>query len=145
VLAVSLALAAHRPDVAPDLRDMAGVALFALALVGEAVADRQLSRFAKDPRNRGRVCEVGLWAWSRHPNYFCEWLVWVAFALIAFDPGWPWSWIALAAPILMYVLLVHVSGVPPLEAHMLRSRGGAFRAYQARVNAFFPGPPRAAP
>jgi steroid 5-alpha reductase family enzyme len=114
------------------------------AIVGEAVADRQLARFRAEARNRGRICDSGLWGLSRHPNYFFEWLVWVAFAVIALDPtgGYAWGWLALAAPALMYWLLAHVSGVPPLEAHMLRSRGEAFRDYQRRVNAFWPGPPR---
>ena len=99
---------------------------------------------AGDPKNKSKICDVGLWGYSRHPNYFFEWLVWVAFAIIAIAPvgHYPWGWFGLAAPVLMYVLLVHVSGIPPLEAHMLRSRGDAFRLYQARVNAFWPGPPR---
>ena len=95
-----------------------------------------------DPKNKSKICDVGLWGCSRHPNYFFEWLVWVALAIIAIAPvgHYPWGWFGLAAPVLMYVLLVHVSGIPPLEAHMLRSRGDAFRLYQARVNAFWPGP-----
>lgn len=145
VLALSIAAAAHRPGIALDIRDALGVALFAVAAFGERTADRQLARFGADPRNHGKICDAGLWAYSRHPNYFFEWLVWVSFAIIAIAPAghYPWGWFGLAAPVLMYVLLVHVSGIPPLEAHMLRSRGDAFRLYQARVNAFWPGPPRA--
>ena len=113
-----------------------------VAVVGETIADRQLSGFRADPANKGKVCDVGLWGMSRHPNYFFEWLGWLAYAVIAVDPtsAYPWGWLALAGPVLMYWLLVHASGIPPLEAHMLRSRGDAFRAYQARVNAFWPGP-----
>jgi steroid 5-alpha reductase family enzyme len=83
---------------------------------------------------------------SRHPNYFFEWMGWFAYAIIAIDfsGGYPWGWLALAGPALMYWLLVHASGIPPLEAHMLRSRGQAFRDYQHRVNAFWPGPQHAA-
>ena len=144
ILALSIAAAAHRPDSGLDIRDALGVALFAIAAFGERTADRQLARFGEDPRNKSKVCDVGLWGHSRHPNYFFEWLVWVAFAIIAIAPAgqYPWGWFGLAAPVLMYVLLVHVSGIPPLEAHMLRSRGDAFRLYQSRVNAFWPGPPR---
>jgi steroid 5-alpha reductase family enzyme len=144
VLVLSVAAAAHRPDIGLDLRDGLGVALFAIAVFGERAADRQLARFGGDPKNKSKICDVGLWSYSRHPNYFFEWLVWVSFAIIAIAPGghYPWGWLGLAAPVLMYVLLVHVSGIPPLEAHMLRSRGDAFRIYQARVNAFWPGPPR---
>jgi steroid 5-alpha reductase family enzyme len=145
ILAVSIGAAAHRPEIKLDIRDALGAAVFAIAALGEGIADWQLARFGAE--NRSKVCEAGLWAYSRHPNYFFEWLVWVSFAIIAVDSGgvYPWGWIGLAGPILMYVLLVHVSGIPPLEAHMLRSRGEAFRSYQTRVNAFWPGPPKATP
>jgi steroid 5-alpha reductase family enzyme len=144
VLALSVAAAAYRPGLGLDMQDALGVAVFAIALIGEGLADRQLASFGADPASKSRVCDVGLWRYSRHPNYFFEWLVWIAFAIIAIAPlsVYPWGCFGLAAPGLMYVLLVHVSGIPPLEAHMLRSRGAAFRDYQARVNAFWPGPPK---
>jgi steroid 5-alpha reductase family enzyme len=106
------------------------------------VADRQLKAFVADPKNKGKVADTGLWSYSRHPNYFFEWLGWFAYVLIALDVFGAYGWwpLALLAPAMMYWLLVHASGIPPLEEHMLRSRGEAFRAYQARVNAFFPGP-----
>jgi steroid 5-alpha reductase family enzyme len=144
VLALSIAAAARRPEIGLDVRDALGIVVFGVAIFGESTADRQVARFGRDPKNQSKICDVGLWGFSRHPNYFFEWLVWAAFALIAIAPAghYPWGWFGLAAPVLMYVLLVHVSGIPPLEAHMLRSRGDAFRLYQARVNAFWPGPPR---
>jgi len=146
VLALSIMIAAHNP--APGLRalDWLGIAVLIAAVVGEAVADRQLSAFRSDPSNEGLVCDAGLWGMSRHPNYFFEWLGWFAYAVIAIDPSgsYPWGWLALAGPLLMYWLLVHASGIPPLEAHMLRSRGEVFREYQRRVNAFWPGPPSGA-
>jgi uncharacterized protein DUF1295 len=82
------------------------------------------------------------WRWSRHPNYFFEWLCWLAYPLIAIDlAGYsPYGWLALLAPACMYWALVYVSGIPPLEEHMLRSRGETFRAYQRRTRAFFPLP-----
>ena len=144
VLAVSVLLAARNP--APGLRpqDVAGTLVLIVGILGEALADGQLARFRADPANRGRICDAGLWGRSRHPNYFFEWLGWVAYPLFAVDfaGGAPWGWLAVAGPALMYWLLVHASGIPPLEAHMLRSRGDAFRAYQRRTNAFFPGPRR---
>lgn len=143
LLASSIAAAAHDPSPFPNLADFLGVAILLAAVAGEAVADRQLARFRADPANEGRVCDVGLWGLSRHPNYFFEWLGWTAYAIIAIDPSasYGWGFAALAGPAFMYWLLVHVSGIPPLEAHMLRSRGERFRAYQRRVNAFWPGPP----
>ena len=142
ILAYSIYIAALDPT--PGLRalDWAGAALFAVALLGAALADEQLRRFRGDSANRGKICDTGLWSWSRHPNYFFEWLGWVAFPLIAVSGGDLIGLTSIAAPILMYVLLAHVSGVPPLEAHMKRSRGAAFEAYCARVNVFFPGPPK---
>jgi steroid 5-alpha reductase family enzyme len=144
VLALSVAIAAHRPAAALDFRDGIGGLILLAALLGEGLADRQLARFRTQASGTDGICTAGLWRFSRHPNYFFEWLAWVAYAVIAIDPGgaYPAGWLALAAPALMYWLLVHVSGIPPLEAHMTRSRGARFRAYQEKVNAFWPGPSR---
>lgn len=142
LLIVSVFVAAQNPAPGLNAKDFIGAGLFLLALGGAALSDDQLRRFKTEPSNRGKVCDAGLWAYSRHPNYFFEWLGWVAFPIIAISPGYGWGYAALAAPILMYVLLVHVSGIPPLEEHMQRSRGKAFADYAARVNAFFPGPQR---
>jgi steroid 5-alpha reductase family enzyme len=142
LLALSILVAAHNPAPGARVGDGLGIILLAIAIAGEGVADHQLARFRADTANKGRVCDVGLWGVSRHPNYFFQWLGWLAYAAIAIDPtgGYGWGWLALSGPALMYWLLVHASGIPPLEAHMLRSRGDAFRDYQARVNAFWPGP-----
>ena len=137
VLAVYLA-AVGRPGF-PYFLDMVGIAIVAIALTGEALSDAQLAQFRKTPEARTEICEAGLWAYSRHPNYFFEWLFWCAWPLMAIT-GSPWSCLSLLAPIQMYWLLVHVSGIPPLEEHMLKSRGEKFRALQHRVNAFFLGP-----
>lgn len=142
VLVLSVLAAAQNPAPGLSFQDYLGAAIFLIALGGAALSDDQLRRFRADPANRGKVCDVGLWGYSRHPNYFFEWLGWVAYPVIAISGGYIWGWGALAAPILMYVLLAHVSGVPPLEQHMLRSRGKAFEDYCARVNIFFPGPPK---
>lgn len=123
-----------------DLRDICGGLLALAALYGEARADRTLSAFRKG--QPGAICDQGLWGWSRHPNYFFEWLFWLGLALAGLGGPDVRSGLALLAPMIMYLLLVHVSGIPPLEAHMLKSRGAAFAAYQARVSAFFPRPPR---
>ena len=142
-LPLSVVLAAWNPEPLRFL-DLLAVFVLAVGITGEAVSDRELRRFRADPANHDRICEVGLWGWSRHPNYFFEWFGWLAYPLFAIDLGgaYPWGWIALAGPACMYWLLVHVSGIPPLEAHMLERRGKAFRRYQARTNAFFPAPPR---
>jgi steroid 5-alpha reductase family enzyme len=142
-LLATIFIAAHRPGEGLAIQDMLGTAVLAGAIVGEAIADSQLKTFGATPGNKGKVCAVGLWRWSRHPNYFFQWLGWLAYPLIAVDlfGGYEWGWLTLVGPICMYWLLVHVSGIPPLEQHMLRSRGTSFRDYQARTSAFFPRPP----
>lgn len=142
-LFASIFIAAHRPGDAFDLADVLGIALVLIAVAGEGLADRQLWRFRHTANNDGRVCDAGLWRYSRHPNYFFQWLGWLGYPLIAMDlsGGYALGWLALLGPLCMYVLLVHVSGIPPLEAHMLRSRGDAYRDYQSRTSAFFPLPP----
>jgi steroid 5-alpha reductase family enzyme len=146
-LALSIFFAAH--NSAPHLRaqDYLGVLIFVVAIAGEAIADRELKQFRKSSTARHAICDAGLWRWSRHPNYFFEWFGWLGYAVIAVDlgGGYPWGWFALAGATCMYWLLVHVSGIPPLEDHMLRTRGDAFRDYRARTSAFFPRPPRQNP
>ena len=142
ILVISILLAAHNSNPSLRIQDLIGLATLTAAIVGEAIADRQLRIFKSDSRNRDAVCCVGLWRWSRHPNYFFEWLCWLAYPLIAIDLSGhnPLGWLALAAPACMYWVLVHVSGIPPLEEHMLRSRGAQFRALQARIRPFVPFP-----
>jgi steroid 5-alpha reductase family enzyme len=143
-LVMSMFVTASRPGAGLNVGDAAAILVMTIAIFGEGLADRQLEMFQSNTGNKGAVIDRGLWQWSRHPNYFFEFLGWLAYPLIAIDLSdqYPWGWLALAGPACMYWLLVHVSGIPPLEEHMLQSRGDAFRAYQRRTNAFFPGPPR---
>lgn len=145
ILVMAIGLAATNPAPFPGLVDWIGTAVVAVAIAGEAVADDQLRAFRADASEAGSICEIGLWRWSRHPNYFFEWLGWVGLAVLAIDPtgARPLGLLAVVAPVLMYALLVHASGIPPLEAHMAATRGEAWRAYQSRVSAFFPRPRRA--
>lgn len=120
--------------------EYAAVLLWGIALAGEAIADRQLERFRARPSSRGKTCREGLWRYSRHPNYFFEWLVWVAYALFAFAS--PWGFIALLCPALMLYLLFRVTGIPATEAQAVRSRGDDYRQYQATTSVFVPWFPR---
>lgn len=144
LLALSVVAAAQRPTPDLDLRDALAALVYVIALVGETTADAQMRRFRGDANNKGKVIETGLWAWSRHPNYFFQWLGWLAYPVMALDPSRPISLLTLAAPAVMYGLLRYVSGVPPLEAAMLKSRGDTFRDYQKRVSVFVPLPPKRA-
>lgn len=138
VLSLPFLLLLANPAPFPGVWELAGAALFIAAVAGEAVADAQLHRsLQRDPRG---VCTTGLWRYSRHPNYFFEWLIWVAWALCALPA--PGGWLGLAAPALMLHLLLNVTGVPAAEASSLASRGEAYRRYQDTTPAFFPGLPR---
>jgi steroid 5-alpha reductase family enzyme len=143
-LVISMFVAAHNPTPGLRPQDFVAIAILVIAVLGEGLADWQLTRFKSDPANKGRINDRGLWSWSRHPNYFFETLGWLAYPLLAIDFSYPLGWLALAAPACMFWLLVYVSGIPPLEEHLLRTRGDAFRAYQRRTNAFFPAPPHGA-
>lgn len=135
VLVAAVAFAARNPRPL-GLADTIVAALALGALAGAAIADRQMERFrARNPGGRA-IMDEGLWAFSRHPNYFFEWLFWCAWPLIALPA--PATLVALAAPALMYWLLRHASGVPHLEAHLKRTRPEAFANYAARVPVFFP-------
>ncbi len=141
VLSLSVFAAAHGGATEIGWRDLLGAAVLLIAIAGEGLADEQMRRF-KRLGHHGAIMDTGLWGWSRHPNYFFEWFGWLAYPLIAIDLAgeyWP-GFLALGAPLLMYWVVVHGTGIPPLEAHMLRSRGDAFRRYQSRTRAFFPFP-----
>jgi steroid 5-alpha reductase family enzyme len=144
LLATCVMLAARNPAALFRLQDIAAIFIFGIGIAGEAVADAQLRRFKQSAQNSGGICDIGLWRWSRHPNYFFEWLCWLAYPLLAIDFGGGYlpGFLALLAPLCIYWLLVHVSGIPPLEAHMMRTRKAEFTTYQQRTPAFFPWPPR---
>ena len=143
-LVAAVAVAAHNPTPQLRLADGLGVLLLVAAIAGEGIADAQLDRFKAKLRH-GPINDRGLWAWSRHPNYFFEWLGWWAYPVMAVQlSGYPAGWIALAAPAVMYAVLVHMTGLPMLEKHMLETRGDRFRDYQSRTSPFIPWPPRRA-
>lgn len=127
----------------PSHWTLLAIAVWMGSMAGESLADRQLSQFRTDPGNRGRTCRVGLWASSRHPNYFFEWLHWFSYVLLAVGSGL--FWLSLLGPVLMFTFLYRVSGIPWTEAQALRSRGEDYARYQRDVSAFFPWPPRRSP
>jgi steroid 5-alpha reductase family enzyme len=118
--------------------DALGALVVLAGVAVEAVADAQLARFLADPGHRGRVMDRGLWAWSRHPNYFGDFVVWWGLGLVALGSG---AWWSLVGPAVMSLLLMRVSGVPLLEETIAGRRPG-YAAYAARTSAFFPRPPR---
>lgn len=143
VLAVPFLTAARNPDPGISLLEVAAAALWALAMAGEAAADVQLSKFKSEPSNKGRTCQVGMWRYSRHPNYFFEWLIWVAFSLFALaSPGGFWG---LLSPVLILYFVLRVTGIPATEAQAIRTRGEEYRRYQRTTSAFVPWFPKDIP
>ncbi len=115
--------------------EIAAILLFLIAWGGEALADAQLARFKADPKNKGRTCQSGLWRYSRHPNYFFEWLIWVSFALYGLTA--PWGWAGLISPALMLYFLLYVTGVKATEERALQSRSD-YAEYQRTTSPFIP-------
>lgn len=139
LLSIAYLVPMSAADVGVSLRDGAAVLIWLVAWTGEAIADRQLHAWRSNPANAGRTCRTGLWRFSRHPNYFFEWLMWLAFPVLSI--GLPWGPVTWVAPLLMLVLVVGVTGIPPTERQALKSRGDDYRDYQRTTSAFIPWPP----
>jgi steroid 5-alpha reductase family enzyme len=120
--------------------EVAGLILWFVATAGQTVANFHSSRFRSNQKNSGKVCDAGLWRFSRHPDCFFEWLIWVAYFF--FSLGSPWGWVTVYCPLLMLYFLTQVTGIPPAEARSLKSFGDEYRYYQRTTSAFFPGPPK---
>lgn len=140
LLATPFLLALGRAESRFTGLDWFALALFIVAQTGETLADAQLAAFKKNPAHRGRVCDIGLWSVSRHPNYFFVSLTWLSFALFALPA--PWGWLGLVAPASILYLLLRVTGIPMTEQQALRTKGDAYRDYQRRVSAFIPWFPK---
>jgi steroid 5-alpha reductase family enzyme len=141
LLSIPILLAAFNEHSGLEPLEWAGAALWASGALFEAVADRQLRRHKENPQNRGKTMRSGLWRYSRHPNYFGQWLTWIGYALVA--TAAPWGWIAWFAPALMLYLILFVTGVKPSEEAAVKSRGEDFRRYQRETSPFVPWPTRA--
>jgi steroid 5-alpha reductase family enzyme len=140
LLSLPLLAAAYNDHDGLEWLEWAGLAVWLVGAALETVADRQLAGFRRDQTHRAAVIDVGVWRFSRHPNYFGQWLTWCGYALIGLAA--PWGWIGLLSPVLMLYLILFVTGIPPLEERLLASRGDAYRSYQRRTSAFVPLPPR---
>lgn len=136
VLSLPFLLAAVNPRKQLVWVEGLGVVLWLASMMGEAIADAQLNAFKRDPRSKGKTCRNGLWNYSRHPNYFFEWLVWISWLLFAL--GSSHGWVAMISPALMLYFLFKVTGIPATEAQALRSRGEDYRRYQETTSPFVP-------
>lgn len=131
-------LGAVRSDTPLGLLDLLGATVFLIGLTIETLADRQLKRFKADPTNRGQVLDSGLWRYSRHPNYFGDFVVWWGLYLIALSGG---AWWSAFGPALISWLLLRVSGVTMLEKSLKNTKPG-YEEYVRRTSAFVPWPPK---
>lgn len=125
-------------NVSPDWHVFEGwgVVIWAIGVGGEALSDSQLASFKEDPVHVGQVCQKGLWNYSRHPNYFFEFIVWIGFFI--FSLGTPWGFFAVIAPAIMLFLLLKVSGIPLTEEQALRTKPESYREYQRTTSSFVP-------
>jgi len=136
LFSIPFLVAIHNPT--PDLgwADWLGTAIWIVAVLGETIADLQLARFRSAPHNRGKTCRRGLWNYSRHPNYFFEWLHWWAY--VGLSLGNPWWPVTLLGPAAMLFFLFKVTGIPATERQALASRGEDYRQYQRTTSPFIP-------
>jgi steroid 5-alpha reductase family enzyme len=117
------------------------ILLWITGIAGVSLADWQLAQFKRRPDAGERTCRSGLWRYSRHPNYFFEWIHWNSYILLATTSAFWWVPILVAGGLLY--LLLFITGIPPTEAQAIASRGDDYRDYQRTTNSFFPWPPRA--
>ena len=143
ILSVPFLLIAANPHPALWPNEIGGIIIWVVGFAGEVTADQQLKKFKSNPLYKGKTCDQGLWRYSRHPNYFFEWLMWVGYFVFALAS--PWGWVCVICPLIMYHLLINVSGVPLAEAQALISKGEDYRRYQQSTSMFFPLPPRKVP
>jgi steroid 5-alpha reductase family enzyme len=118
--------------------DLLGVAAWLIGMLFEVFGDMQLARFRAQPKNKDKVLDTGLWRFTRHPNYFGEFVIWCGYFMLALAAGGWWTFLS---PVLMTFLLMKFSGVALLESD-IEERRPAYADYVRRTNAFFPGPPR---
>jgi steroid 5-alpha reductase family enzyme len=142
VLSAPFLMACMNPRSPLGTTEKVGAAIWLIGILGEAFADRQLSSFKRNAENKGKTFREGLWKYSRHPNYFFEWLIWVGYAVFAITS--PYGWIGLISPALILYFLLGVTGIPATEAQALRSRGNEYRAYQRTTSSFVPWFPKKA-
>jgi len=136
LLAIPFFLIAMNMDEQLSPFEYAGAALWAISILGESIADAQLKNFKKNPANKGKVCSEGLWNYSRHPNYFFQWLMWMSYFVFALAS--PYGYLAIISPAIILYLLLKVTGIPLTEEQSIRTKGDAFREYQKTTSAFVP-------
>jgi steroid 5-alpha reductase family enzyme len=136
ILSLPFFIIALNPEPQLSPLEYAGAALWLLCIIGEGVSDWQLQHFKKQAENKGKVCQYGLWNYSRHPNYFFQFSLWIAVFIFALPS--PYGWLAIICPLSIGYLIFKVTGIPMTEEQAVRSKGEAYKAYQRTTSMFVP-------
>ncbi|MGZ4099795.1 MAG: DUF1295 domain-containing protein [Bacteroidia bacterium] len=135
-LAIPFFVTCLNPEPCLNTFEYVGAALWLLSIIGEGVSDWQLKHFKNDPANKGKVCQYGLWNYSRHPNYFFQLMIWISISVFSITS--PYGWLSLLCPLSIGFLIFKVTGIPMTEEQAIRSKGDAYREYQRTTSAFVP-------
>jgi steroid 5-alpha reductase family enzyme len=135
-LAIPFFIIAFNKRPGLTLIEYVGIAVWVISICGEAAADAQLKRFKNNPSNKGKVCDVGLWYYSRHPNYFFESMIWMGYFFVALNAEY--GWIGILSPLTIILLLFRITGIPLTEQQSIRSKGDAYKEYQRTTSVFIP-------
>jgi steroid 5-alpha reductase family enzyme len=135
-LAIPFFLIAFNKREELSMLEYVGATVWAISIIGEALADAQLKRFKKNPSNKGKVCDVGLWNYSRHPNYFFESMIWMGYFLVSLNADY--GWLGFLSPLTITLLLFRVTGIPLTEQQAMRSKGDLYKEYQRTTSMFVP-------
>jgi steroid 5-alpha reductase family enzyme len=136
MLAIPFFLIALNPAPEIHIVEYIGAGMWLLSIIGEGLSDWQLKNFKKNPANKGKVCQDGLWNYSRHPNYFFQLMIWVSVLVMALPS--PYGYISVICPLSIGYLIFKVTGIPMTEEQSIRSRGELYLEYQRTTSAFVP-------
>lgn len=136
MLAIPFFIIALNTDPQVHVMEYSGAAMWLLCIIGEGLSDYQLARFKKNPANKGKVCQDGLWNYSRHPNYFFQLMIWVSVLIMALPS--PYGWLAIICPLSIGYLIFKVTGIPMTEEQAVRSKGELYKEYQRTTSVFVP-------
>ncbi len=135
-LCIPFFITSLNPNGPLNVLEYIGAALWLACIVGEGISDWQLQHFKNNPANKGKVCQYGLWNYSRHPNYFFQFMLWISVTLLAISS--PYGWLSILCPLSIGYLLFKVTGIPMTEEQAVRSKGEAYKDYQRTTSAFVP-------
>ena len=136
MLAIPFFIIAQNKDPQLSLIEMIGAGMWFISILGEGISDFQLKQFKNNPANKGKVCQDGLWKYSRHPNYFFQLMIWIS--IFVFSLATSYGWISIICPLTIGYLIFKVTGIPMTEEQSLRSKGDLFREYQRTTSVFVP-------